>query len=317
MSVTVAVTGASGFIGRALCAELYRMGVDVRRIVRDPSGFDRDVIVVEDISATPDWSEALYGVDVVVHTAARAHVLSETAQNPLAAFRATNTLGTRNLVKQAVASGVRRLVFLSSIGVLGSQTNGRMPFSAEDRPMPQEDYALSKWEAEQLLEDICRDTGLEAVTLRPPLVYGPGVRANFMRLVRLVQSGFPLPLGSVHNLRSLVGIDNLVDLLIRCIDHPNAAGETFLVSDGHDLSTADLIRGLAQAMNRPARLFPCPPSVLRMVGQATGRLDEVERLIGSLQVDIRHTCEALDWTPPVSVEEGLRRTVKPLLKGSK
>jgi nucleoside-diphosphate-sugar epimerase len=202
--------------------------------------------------------------------------------------------------------GVRRLVFLSSIGVLGIHTNGRGPFFVSDAPKPVEDYAISKWEAEQALMAVSAKTGLEVVVVRPPLVYGPGVKGNLLRLLRCVARSVPLPLGAVHNQRSLMGLSNLVDLLLRCAEHPAAAGQTFLASDGLDLSTPHLIRLMAEGMNRPARLLPVPVALLQAGGSLLGKRGELDRLVGSLQVDSRHTRELLGWTPPVSVADGVR-----------
>lgn len=307
----VAVTGANGFVGKALVAELDARGREVRRLVRTPDGGAG--IAVGAISSDTDWSDALEGVDTIIHAAARVHVMNEEARDPLAAFRLVNVAGTRKLGDQAAKAGVGRLIFVSSIKVNGEATVADLSnpaFTAADLPRPEDPYGQSKWEAELTLHEVAARTGLEVVIVRPPLVYGPGVRANFLRLIRLVQRGVPLPLGSVKNRRSLVGLDNLVDLLIRCVDHPAAVGQTFLVSDGHDLSTPELIRRLAEAMGRPARLLPFPPALLRLGGRLTGYLEEVKRLIGSLQADIRHTCEMLDWYPPVPVEEGIRRTME-------
>jgi nucleoside-diphosphate-sugar epimerase len=235
--------------------------------------------------------------------------MRETGADPMAAFRQVNVAGTRRLAEAAATMGVRRLVYLSSIKVNGDSTLASAMFSHDDMPAPEDPYGVSKWEAEVALQEVATDFSLEIVIVRPPLVYGPGVKANFLRLVRLVRNGVPLPLGSVKNKRSLVSLDNLVDLLIRCTEHPAAAGQTLLASDGQDLSTPELIRGLAAAMGRSARLLPVPPAMLRLGGRLTGRMDEVERLIGSLQVDIEHTCQTLNWTPPVPVAEGLRRAV--------
>jgi len=311
----IAVTGASGFVGQALCADLRSRGMLVRPLVRAVPSLptDAETVAVGDIGAETDWSAALAGVDCVIHCAARAHVLKERAVNPLAAFRVVNVVGTRKLAEKAATMGVRRLIFLSSIGVLGVNTNGREPFSIADSPAPRENYGISKWEAEETLWQVAAQTDLEVVVIRPPLVYGPGVRANFLRLLQLVKCGLPLPLGAVDNLRSLVSLDNLVDLLIRCVDHPSAAGHTFLVSDDHDISTPELIFNLADLMGRKARLLPVPPRMLRLGGRLLGRLPEIERLIGSLQVNILHTRERLNWTPPMSVEEGLYRTVRAFL----
>ena len=279
----------------------------VVRVSRDDG--PSNAVTVGEIGSSTDWSLALQGARTVIHCAARVHVMQDSAADPLAAFRAVNLEGTRRLAEVAAEVGVRRLVFLSSIKVNGESTAPGSPFRASDPPRPSDAYAVSKWEAEQALHEVASRSGLEVVVVRPPLVYGPGVRANFERLMRWVARGAPIPLGSVDNRRSMVGLDNLVDLLVRCVDHPAAAGQTFLVSDRRDLSTPEWIRMLAAAMGRPARLLPVPPAWLRLGGRLTGRRAEVERLIGSLQLDIEPTCETLDWSPPVSVEEGLSRTV--------
>ena len=305
----IVVTGGNGFVGRRLCAELATRGRPVRAAVRERREPDTQAFPVGDIHADTDWEAALAGAEAVIHCAARVHVMQESAADPLKAFRAVNVEGTRRLAEVAAEVGVRRLVFLSSIKVNGEATAPGAPFRASDSPRPSDAYAVSKWEAEQALHEIAARTGLEVVLVRPPLVYGPGVRANFERLMRLVARGAPIPLGSVDNRRSMVALDNLVDLLIRCVDHPAAAGQTFLVSDRRDLSTPEWIRMLAAAMGRPARLLPIPPALLRLGGRLAGRRAEVERLIGSLQLDIEPTCETLEWSPPVSVEEGLSRTV--------
>ena len=305
----ILVTGANGFVGRGLCAELAARGRPFRTAVRDLPEPDPQAFGVGDIHADTDWEAALAGAEAVIHCAARVHVMQDSAADPLTAFRAVNVEGTQRLAEVAATVGVRRLVFLSSIKVNGESTAPGAPFRASDSPRPSDAYAVSKWEAEQALHAVASRTGLEVVLVRPPLVYGPGVRANFERLMRLVARGAPIPLGKVDNRRSMVGLDNLVDLLIRCVDHPAAAGQTFLVSDGRDLSTPEWIRMLAAVIGRPARLLPVPPALLRLGGRLTGRGAEVERLIDSLQLDIESTCETLDWSPPVSVEEGLSRTV--------
>jgi nucleoside-diphosphate-sugar epimerase len=234
--------------------------------------------------------------------------MREEASEPLTEYRRVNTEGTLNLARQAAASGVRRFVFLSSVKVSGESTAGKV-FNPNDVPVPGGAYGLSKWESEQGLWEIASQTGMEVVVVRPPLVYGPGVKGNFARLISLLRSGIPLPLAAVNNRRSFIGLDNLVDLLIRCVDHPKAAGQTLLVSDGRDLSTLELLHMIANAMGRSARLFPVSVPLLRLAGRALGRLNEVDRLVGSLQVDSSATRELLGWTPPVSVEEGLRRMV--------
>lgn len=323
----VFVTGASGFIGRSLITNLISQRFWVRAAIR--SGLPRDVLVdshleyvtSDDISFTSDWSYVMTSVDCVIHAAARTHLMGETEGDALLAYRAVNVAGTRRLAEQAAAAGVRRFVFLSSVKVTGETTEGPVyPLYACDNARAYmagqksggsvaDPYAVSKWEAEQALREISAKTGLEVVVVRPPLVYGPGVKGNLARLLKLVRSGVPLPLHTVENKRSFIGLDNLVDLLTRCVDHPGAAGKTLLVSDGQDLSTPELLRMIANAMGQNARLFPVPVPLLRVVGRALGRLNEVDRLVGSLQVDSSATREVLGWSPPVSVEEGIRRMV--------
>ena len=247
------------------------------------------------------------GVTAVVHLAARVHVMRDTAADPLSEFRRVNVDGTLNLARAAAAAGVKRFVYLSSLKVNGESGT----FAADDPPAPQDAYGISKHEAEAGLRMIAAHGTLEVVIIRPPLVYGPGVRANFAALVRAIARGIPLPLGAVRNLRSLVGIDNLVDFILTCIGHPAATNETFLVSDGEDLSTTDLARRLARAMGRRARLIPVPAAALMLMATAIGRRDVAERLLGSLQVDISKSRRRLAWNPPISVDEGLRRTVTP------
>lgn len=310
----ILVTGASGFVGQALCFSLLAQGhlgpAAVRSANSMPLGGGLGVVAVGEVGAQTDWSEALVGVDCVIHCAARAHVMHETESNALAAYRAVNVAGTQRLAVQAVALGVRRLVFLSSIGVLGIHTNSRGPFSVSDAPKPVEDYAISKWEAEQALWAVSAQTGLEVVVVRPPLVYGPGLKGNLLRLLRWVARGVPLPLGAVHNQRSLVGLSNLVDLLLRCAEHPAAAGKTFLASDGRDSSISELIRLMAEGMNRRAHLLPIPVSLLKAGGSLLGKRSEIDRLVGSLQVDSAYTRAQLGWAPPVSVEDGVREMAR-------
>lgn len=301
-------------MGRSVCESLAGAGRQVRAVVRKPGRLEEIgagcvETAVGEIGPETKWDDALAGVDSVVHLAARVHVMDDKAVDPLAEFRQVNTAGTLHLAKQAARAGVRRLVYLSSVKVNGEATEPGRKFTAADPPAPLDPYGISKMEAEQGLAAVAAETGLEVVVIRPPLVYGPGVRANFARLVALVGRGVPLPLALVDNRRSMVALGNLVDLIITCLDHPAAAGQTFLVADGEDLSTPELIRRLARAMGRPARLWPLPISLLRLGGGLLGRSGEVERLVGSLQVDIGHTCRTLGWRPPLSVDEGLRRAV--------
>ena len=306
--MTMLVTGATGFVGTALIARLLKDGCrDVRIAVRRgttaaPPGVDP--VVIADISADTDWRHGLENVDTVVHLAGRVHVMKETALNPLEEFRRVNVEGTRHLATQAAAAGVRRLIFVSSIKVNGESGT----FTERDMPAPADAYGLSKHEAEIALRATAAATGMEVVIIRPPLVYGPGVRANFAALVRAVVRGVPLPLGAVHNRRSLVAVDNLVDFILTCASHPAAANNTFLVSDGEDLSTTDLVRRIAQAAGRRPRLVPVPTSVLFATAVALGRRELAIRLLGSLQVDIAKARQ-LGWVPPVSVDEALRRSV--------
>ena len=318
MRSLVAVTGATGLVGDAVVRELVSSGSNVRAVVRTikspPSRFVSDIpcLAVGDLDSHTDWSEALVKVDCVIHCAARNYVVRETDADTLAAYHAVNMQGTRRLAEQAVAAGVRRLVYLSSIKVNGEHTAPEAPFLLSDTPAPKDAYGVSKWQAEQALWDVSAKTGLEVVVVRPPLVYGPGVKGNLARLLKLRRLGLPLPFGAVRNKRSLIGLDNLVDLLIRCVSHPAAAGQTFLVSDGEDLSTPDLLRHMAAAINRSARLFPVPVPLLRLAGSALGKRAEIDRLVGSLQIDSSHTRWVLGWTPPVSVQEGIRRMVQRL-----
>ena len=307
----VFVTGANGFVGCATATRLQALpGLTVVRAVRraraapDPLA---PCVSVGDLDGRTDWSMALMGVDTVVHTAARVHVMQEAAADPLTEFRRVNVQGTLNLARQAAQAGVRRLVFISSIKVNGEVTLPRHPFTAHDRPGPADAYGISKHEAEEGLRDIALETGMEVTIIRPPLVYGPGVKANFAALMRAVQCGWPLPLGAVHNRRSLVGLDNLVDLIATCLVHPNAANQTFLVSDGQDLSTPELVQGLARAAEVSAHLWPVPVWVLQAGAALLGRKNAVQRLCANLQVDISHTQTLLHWTPPVDVDTGLRR----------
>ena len=280
----------------------------VRRFEKKPGG-RLSSFVVGNIDGTTYWSTALQGADAVIHLAARVHVMRDSAREPLVEFHHVNTEGTLNLARQAAAAGVRRFIFLSTIGVNGNSTLHGKVFVPTDTPCPHDPYSLSKYEAENGLHSIAQSTGMEVVIIRPPLVYGANAPGNFGKLTRLVAKSLPLPLGSINNRRSLVGIDNLVDFIITCLEHPDAANETFLVSDGEDLSTPDLIRRMARAMNRPARLFPVPVWALQAGASLLGKGDAVQRLCGNLQVDISKSRILLGWNPPVSVDEGLRRAV--------
>jgi UDP-glucose 4-epimerase len=306
------VTGSNGFVGRALCTELDQRKYEVRRVVRDRpnSGVQHsELIKLGDIGPDTDWSGALDNIKFVVHLAARVHIMHDTAPDPLTAFRAVNVEGTLNLARQAAAVGVIRFVFVSSIKVNGEATQLGRPFTADDIPAPLDAYGVSKMEAEQGLRELAAETGMEVVIIRPPLVYGPGVKGNFAALTRAVKCGWPMPLGAVHNQRSLVGLDNLVDFIVICITHPQAVNQTFLVSDGQDLSTTELVRGMTQAAGVPARLLPLPAWALQAGASMLGKGDAVQRLCGNLQVDISKARNLLGWEPPVSMGEGLRRAM--------
>lgn len=302
----IAITGANGFVGRALCARLGREA-SIRPLVRRRDDHLPGAVIVGDVGPDTDWSDALDGVDGVVHCAARVHLMRETATDPLAAYRTVNVAGTQRLAEAAAAAGVRRLVFISSVKVMGETTAPGHPFRVNDVPRPVDPYGQSKWEAEQALRAVASQTGLEVVVVRPPLVYGPGVRANFLRLMHAVERGWPLPLGAVDNRRSMVALDNLVDLVAVCLHHPQAAGHTFFVSDGADLSTAGLVRAMAAACGVPPHLWRVPVGLLRLAGTLTGQRETVARLVDSLQVDIEVTRKQLGWQPVVTTEQGLRR----------
>lgn len=306
----ILVTGASGFVGRQLCDRLQERGDQIRMSARRADGKS---ILVGDVCDATDWHLALQGVETVIHLAARVHVMDDSAEDPLAEFRRVNVGGTLNLARQAAAASVRRLVFVSSIKVNGAGTPSGKPYTADDFPEPADPYGIAKRDAEVGLRQLAAETGLEVVIIRPPLVYGPGVKANFLAMMRYLHNGVPLPLGAIHNQRSLVALDNLVDLLVTCIRHPNAANQTFLVSDGEDLSTTQLLQRMAHALGRRARLLPVPAWVIEAGAAMLGKRALSQRLCGSLQVDISKTRDLLGWTPPISVDEGLRRTARHFL----
>ncbi len=308
----IAVTGASGFVGSALVSRLLAEQFATRALLRARcfQPFEgAELIETGDLESFSDWAAALAGVRVVVHTAARVHLMNDSAKSPLDEFRRINVETTLELARQAAKMGVERFVFLSSIKVNGEVTTANTPFSPDDEPAPVDAYGISKWEAECGLRQLASQVAMKIVIVRPPLVYGPSAKANFANLARIVKRGLPLPFGAINNQRSLVGLDNLVDFVLTCIVHPKAVNQIFLVSDGHDLSTADLVRGLAVAAGVRARLISVPPWALKFGARAVGASGMVNRLCDSLQVDLSKATSTLGWIPPVSVTDGLSRAM--------
>lgn len=311
--MTTLVTGANGFVGSSLCARLLRDGVSVRGAIRvlNALPYGAEAVAIGNLCSETDWTVALRNVEQVVHLAARVHVMNDKNLDPLSEFRRVNVEGTVALARQAAVAEVRRFVFLSSVKVNGEFTEAGHPFTADDASAPEDSYGVSKYEAEQLLRQIADETGLEVVIIRPPLVYGPGVKANFESMMRWLARDVPLPLAAVtENRRSLVALDNLVDLIMTCLNHPAAANQTFLVSDGDDISTAELLKRTGTAMGHPARLFYVPPALLKLGATVLNKPGIYQRLCGSLQLEIAKTRQLLGWTPPVSVDEGLRRAAE-------
>lgn len=309
----VLVTGANGFLGSALLREMKRRGIEGRAAARgEIQGWP--TFCIAGIDGSTSWREGLQGCDSVVHLAARVHVMKDRAADPLAEFRKVNVEGTENLARQAARAGVRRFVYISSIKVNGECTRAGRPFMASDAVKPMDAYGQSKAEAEVRLQAVARETGMEVVVIRPVLVYGPGVKANFLSMMRWLRKGLPLPFGAIDNARSLLAVDNLVDLLLVCLVHPAAANQVFLASDDEDLSTTELLRRTATAMGVSARLLPVPASLLQTAATLAGKSDVAERLCGTLQVDIEKTKTLLGWSPPVSVDRALRDTAENFLR---
>ncbi len=307
----ILIIGANGFVGRALCRHALKHGFAVRCAVRSPSNFPYDVetVAIGDINGSTDWTDAFSNCDLVIHLAARVHVMRESSKDPLFEFRKVNVAGTEHLARSAAAAGVKRFLFLSSIGVNGLATNSQQRFSEYHEPSPHNPYAFSKWEAEQALHRVALETGLEVVIIRSPLIYGASAPGNFGQLMRAVAQGLPLPLAAVKNQRDFIYVGNLVDALITCATHPNAAGETYFVSDGVSVSTPDLLRNLANAMGVSSRLFYVPVWMLKFAGKLLRRSAQIERLTSSLQVDISKIRRELDWEPPYTLRQGLEETV--------
>jgi nucleoside-diphosphate-sugar epimerase len=308
----ILVTGAGGFIGRALCAQLLADGFLVRGVVRDLSRSvslpqSMEIVQIGSMGPDTDWTDVISGVDSAIHLAARVHIMQDAAMDPLQEFRRVNLHGTECLARQAAQADVRRFVFMSTIGVNGSTTGSRA-FTESNDPSPHNPYSVSKFEAEIGLKEVSAKTGMEVVIVRAPLVYGPSNPGNFLSLLRIIAKGIPLPLASVCNLKNFLYVENLADALACCAIHPNAAGQTYLVSDGEDVSTPELIQRVAAAMGKPARLFPFPPGLMRLAGRALGKSAAIERLLGSLQVDSSKIRRELGWKPPFTMADGLRET---------
>lgn len=315
----ILLTGASGFVGRAVLERLssvsaHQLTVAVRKPLQGLA-VTTNAAQISQIDGATDWTRILPDCEVVIHAAARVHVMQELSVDPLATFRKVNVEGTLNLARQAAQRGVRRFIFISSIKVNGEETSLDVPYTADSELLPLDPYGISKMEAEKGLLTIASQTGMEVVIIRPPLVYGPGVKANFLTMMQWLYKGVPLPFGSIHNRRSLVALDNLVDLIITCINHPKAANQVFLVSDGDDLSTTALMRKMGDALGKPARLLPVSSGVLTFFADLLGKASLSQRLCGSLQVDITKNRELLGWTPPVNVDSALILTAKYFLEG--
>jgi nucleoside-diphosphate-sugar epimerase len=305
------VTGANGFIGTQLCGNLLKRGWHVRGTVR-PSTYRNnlpshvDVVPIEKIDPLTDWTKVMSGMDSIVHLAAQVHGVNDIVAGSV------NVDGTEHLARMAAVSGIRRFIYLSTVKVNGEGQS--LSYTEKDNPKPMDSYASSKWKAEKALYKIARETGLEVVVLRPPLVYGPGVKANFLRLIRIIERGIPLPLARINNRRSLIFSGNLIDAIITCIKNSKASGQTYFVSDGEDVSTPELIRRINTALGRPARLFPFPPVMLKMAGIITGKPAPMQRLLGSLTIDCSKIRQELNWHPPFSMDQGLSDTAKWYIK---
>ena len=307
--MNVLLTGATGFLGSRLAAVLRSkpdviLTAAVRRRIEIPVS---NIVEVQGLDANTEWSSILINQQVVIHAAARAHIMKDEVADPMAEYRRINVDGTLKLARQAAAAGVKRFIFISSIKVNGEHTSLETPFTCDDTPAPKDAYGISKWEAEQCLRKVAVDTGMEFVIIRPALVYGLGAKGNFANLIKIVEKGIPLPFGAIYNKRSLVSLDNLVDLIITCTIHPKAANQIFLAADGQDLSTTELLRAVAQSMCKPSCLVPVPSFLLILAATMLGKRAMTQRLLGSLQVDISKARDLLNWTPPLSLEEGLRR----------
>jgi len=313
---SILVTGSTGFVGQRLCEVVAEDGWSVCRAVRYVSGMKNEVVVGE-LGEKTDWSEALKNIDVVIHLAARVHIMNDSVKDPLAEFRRVNTEGAIHLAKKAADASVKRFIFISSVKVNGELTSADHRFKPDDNYIPTDPYGLSKYEAEQGLLGIAKNTGMEVVIIRPPLIYGPGVKANFSSMMKWINRSVPLPFGAVHNQRSLVALDNLVNFIIHCIEHPKAANEVFLISDGEDVSTTMLLCKVAKAFGKKPRLIPVPVWLMTLAAKLIGKGDVANRLFGSLQIDRSKARELLGWTPVVTMDEQLKKTVDTYLEHEK
>lgn len=310
----IMMTGATGFVGATLVKSLKSKGITVHAVNRQICKTEADVdYFVGDFEPNTNFLEALIGCNVVIHLAARVHIMKDSSENPADEFMKTNVQGTESLAKQALQVGVKRFIYISSIKVNGEATEYGQPFTELNKPLPVDSYSISKYKAEQSLLHITKQTNMDLVIIRPPLVYGPNVKANFASMLRAIKFGFPLPLGAIYNKRSFVYVENLVSLILCCIEHPAAANQIFLVSDGKDLSTTELIVACAKALNQKARLLPIPKSWIKVVAAMLGKKNAAERLCDNLQVDISKAQTHLGWTPPISIEDGLKATVRTFL----
>jgi UDP-glucose 4-epimerase len=314
--LNIILTGSNGFLGTALTKKLAESSFNIRHMLRRLSAESPDnSFEIGDICGETDFRVALNDMEVVIHVAARAHLSKDQAIDPLAEYRAVNTAGSESLARQAAEAGVKRFIFISSIGVNG--LNSISPFSESDEESPHDPYTTSKYEAEVILKKIGNETGMEVIIIRPPLIYGGNAPGNFGRLIRLLSINIPLPFGSVNNRRSMIYLNNLVDFIIRCIDHPKAANQIFLISDGDDISLKSFITIIRQALGKPAWLLPVPVGLFELMGMLTGKKGLVDRLIGDLQVDSSKAMKLLDWKPPYTIEQGVKATVDSFLEGSK
>jgi nucleoside-diphosphate-sugar epimerase len=308
---TILITGGTGFVGKPLIKSLRKAKFDVVSVYRGDKKDQIESKFVGGIDSNTDWSGKLNGIDCIVHCAARVHVMNDTVEDPLEAFRNVNVHGTLTLAKAAAKFGVKRFIFVSSIKVNGESTTDRVPYKSSDVSSPEDPYGLSKAEAEEGLKLIADETGMEVVIIRPPLVYAPGVKANFAALLKLASTGIPLPFGCINkNKRSMVYVENLISLIIECINNPNAANETFLVSDDNDLSTKAFVKGLSNSLGKSGLMLPVPNVLFAITGKVLGKSGVIDRLCGSLQVDISHTKDTLNWQPPYSVEQGFTATAE-------